>query len=465
MCDTHGHETEFFVPDSRSGVLNLGDELEIMRFLADAPELRSSSDGMQGYNQVGSGQRVLVATDTLYDPDVAQIVAHVLRERGARVDEVVVDVGPDREFTEVDEIEVVMRKTAWRNDPRRYEGIAWVEDLGHHREYDLVVMGRGGPVNTFPTDFRYELIPWFEKRQMLEPAVVYPRELHMAINRKVHELFQVDSRGGRVRLQDAEGTDLSWPMYDEYYGPDNSYWLTDDPVWSHIMSHPSPPFIKKEDGSGIIAGTINHFSCPFPHIQLEIEGGQVVDIAGGGGYGDAWRELLNETRNIQYPGFPRPGLFYLWESAIGTNPHIRPEPVDRMQYWSSGGVEKERMRSGFIHMGLGSPWRGIAEEWAGEVGEWHGHLHVHLSFANLTIETRKGEDIPVIVNGRLVALDDPEIRHLASHVGDPDYLLDELWKPAIPGISSSGDYWEDYARDPKSYVYAGKRDADLWDAA
>jgi hypothetical protein len=147
---------------------------------------------------------------------------------------------------------------------------------------------------------------------------------------------------------------------------------------------------------------------------------------------------------------PRPGLFWLWEVAIGTNPKItRPAGIELL---SSGGFEWERRRSGVIHLGFGTRWRGSEEVWAGERGLLYGHLHIHLLFPTFTIFSRDGEPRDIIRNGRLTALDDPEVRDLASRYGNPDQLLSEDWIPSIPGITAPGDY-AGFARDPAPFIY------------
>ncbi len=183
---------------------------------------------------------------------------------------------------------------------------------------------------------------------------------------------------------------------------------------------------------------------------MTIDKGRVEKIEGGGDYGDGWRALIEESKNTQYPCFPRPGPFWLWEVAIGTNPKIaRPRNI---QLLSSGGFERERRRSGIIHIGLGTRWRGPEEVWAGERGILYGHLHVHLFFPTLRIEMPDGKELKVIEDGHLCSLDDPEVRDLAAKYGDPDRILAAPWKPGVPGLDAPGSY-DEYAKDPSKFIW------------
>ena len=89
---------------------------------------------------------------------------------------------------------------------------------------------------------------------------------------------------------------------------------------------------------------------------------------------------------------------------------------------------------------------------AAERGLLYGHLHVHLLFPTFAVTSRDGETREIIRHGRLTALDDPEVRELATRHGDPDELLGEDWIPAIPGISGPGSF-DEYARDPAPWIY------------
>lgn len=429
-------------------VIDISELMPNARALGEWPERRTSHVGFVGYGNTKAGDKVLVAVDREYDPSVPEAIAQVLREKGAHVDILRIDLGdPEREFDYLDEVRVTMRREPWENNPRRWEGVPFVEEFAANRGYDLLIHGKGGPVPE--TDYRYEQIPWLQAEQLASPSATYPLELHLLINHKTWDFIWEKGRGGNARLTDPEGTDISWTYWEECYDG-TRYGFSATPRHGHLHSHPVTPIIAKEDASGTVAGTTSHFSRAFPHIQVHLEGGQIVKVVGGAAYGDAWRDLLEEGKRIQYPCFPRSGLFYLWEAAIGTNPKIiRPRHIERH---SSGGFEWERRRSGVIHMGFGTRWRGPEERWAGERGLLYGHLHIHLLLPTLVVTAKDGREYTVIRNGRLTAMDDPEVRKLAAKYGDPDELLKEDWIPQIPGINSPGSY-EEYGKNPAAWIY------------
>jgi len=421
--------------------------LEVARKVAREPEVRRTAAGFVGYGSTRERDRVLLSVDTEHHPLIVDAIARALRELGARVDVLTVDAGPDRPFDELDEIRVTMRREPWARNPRRWEGIPWVEELALKNGYQLLIHGKGGGIPDVP--HRYEAVPWLQPEQFLSPATTFPRDVHTLINRKVWSTFRELGRAGRVRITDPEGTELTYTLWPDYFdGSRRGYGET--PWWGHVMGHAPTPLLPQEDATGVIRGTTNHFSRPFQPIQVTLEQGRVESVEGGGAYGFAWQDLLDESRHTRYPCFPRPGLFWLWEIAIGTNPKIRrPHRIDLL---SSGGMEWERRRSGIVHVGLGTRWRGPEEVWAGERGLLYGHLHIHLLSPTLVVTTVDGEEVHVIENGRLTALDDPEVRQLAAGHGDPDLLLSEDWEPDIPGVTVEGDY-EEYARDPAAWIY------------
>jgi hypothetical protein len=450
MCtdvDVAATGTLLSAPPPSRATATIEELMPYVREICGQAEVRRTAPGFVGYGGTKEGDRVLIAVDTHYDRRVVEAVARGLREKGARVDVIWVQAEPDREFTATDEITTIMRREPWTKRPRRWEGLPWVEDLAQREGYDLLVHGKGGGIPNVP--HRYEAIPWLQVDHFASAATVYPRDLHTLINMKTWMHFFGEGRGGKVHLTDAEGTDLRYTLWPDYFdGTRRGY--TEVPWWGHLLGHGPTPIVPQEDATGVVAGTMSHFQRPFPTIHVEIEKGRVERITGGGAYGDAWRGLKTESDAVQYPSFPRPGLFWLWEVAIGTNPKIRRPPNINML--SSGGFEWERRRSGIVHIGLGTRWRGAEERWAGERGLLYGHLHVHLMFPTLRIETPAGKEIAVIDRGHLTTLDDPEVRDMARRYGDPDAILNIEWTPGIPGIDAPGRY-ADYSRDPAKVIY------------
>lgn len=445
--------TEFPIPERSITLPTIPKEitkveqlLPFARFLCNQPEQRRRMVGFIGYGKTKPGDKVLLAVHNHVDYLIVEAMAIALREKGAKVDVVVDDWGPDREAREDDEIEAIIRRGPWQEKPRRYEGTSWILELATRGKYDLLIHGIGGPFEEIPC--RYHSFNWATTDQFGSASTTFPREVNMAINNKTWDMIWRQGRGGKVHLTDAEGTDLSWTLFDDYYD-DRFGWRGDHPQWGHISAHPYTPLPKHVDAVGVVCGTTQHFGRAFPQIKLTVQDGRLEKIEGGGKYGDAWRDILEETKNIQYPVFPRPGLFWIMEQAIGTNVKIARQKNVHMM--GSGCHEWERMRSGIIHTGWGTFWRGPEEVWAAKNKVAYGHLHVHLLFSTLEVTTKKGEKLVVINKGRLTALDDPEVRRVASKYADPDLLLKEDWVAPIPGISIKGKY-EDYAKNPRAYI-------------
>lgn len=459
MCDSYAEQTA--TPAARTLTVagrtgsrrirsfDISPLTDAARRLVTEGELRRSAVGFIGYAATRPGDRVLLAVDTEYEPVVVEAVAEALRERGAIVDQLIFDAGPDREFTETDEIDAIMRRVPLRQDPRRWDNehpviIAIQQGTG---AYDLVVHGKGGPIPD--TVYRFEALPWLDADSFLQTASSFPRAVHELVNRKIWRLIWERGRGARVNLCDPEGTELTWTLHRGYFdGTRVGFRAT--PYYGHLMAHPAEPLLPEEDATGVVAGTTNHFSKPFPRIELTLDKGRLEQVAGGGDFGEAWRRMHAETESIKYPGFPREGLFWLCEAAFGTHPKVvRPR---NLRMLSSGGFEVERRKSGYMHVGIGTFWRSPTEHWAGDTGNLYGHLHVHQMRPNLVLAPTSGPSVNIIDDGRLTMLDDPEVRDLAAEYGDPDELLSETWKPTVPGLSAAGDY-DTYSRNPAPFYY------------
>jgi hypothetical protein len=266
----------------------------------------------------------------------------------------------------------------------------------------------------------------------------------------------------QVRITDPEGTDLtvtglaaSFDAERTAYNPGAvRRWMGDGPTpWStylpgHVLAKPwfAAP---GEDVRGVMAGTMNHIG-PYPRVELEVRGGQVVDVAGAGAFADGLRSVLAATRQLQYPEQPTAGLLHWWEAALGTNPKVA-RPADRwLEGWA--GALSERVRSGVLHLGFGTVIGSQTERRAAEAGLPVGHYHVHLYFATVVVRSSAGVEEVVVDAGHLRALDAPEVRAVAARYGEPRALLSEAWVPAVPGINIPGDYLAEYAADPVGWT-------------
>lgn len=433
---------------------SLDEMLEIARLVVTGPNRRRSMPA--GYG-IKPGERALMVVNSFYDPSVVDAIVTAIREVGARVDVVWIDMGPDRPLTYRDE--AMMMMTNWPGIPKKNEArdwlerVEWAEHVADRQGYDILIHTLAGP---FPhTHCRYEGIPWAFPEVFAAAAFPYP--LWAKINDKTWELIWTEGKGGTVRITDPEGTDIAFNLHEEYYDVErqivNEFPARFKPqaTYGHLFTRPTPPYFdKKVGGTGVVGGTTNHMGRPYPHIRLELVDGKLTKVERGGEYGEMWREMLTATANIKYPEYPEDGLFWWWEAALGSNPKMRRQRnAFRL---SGGGTIYERLRSGFLHIGIGSALYGSSEDWAEQQGIPYGHLHVHLMFPTYEITTKDGRKLKVVDHGRLTALDDPEVRELARQYGDPDELLKEAWEPAVPGISVAGDYWRDYAPDPAQWI-------------
>jgi hypothetical protein len=453
------HTVEDLLPHAREIVTKESsiDQIE------SAPVIGNNSPG---YN-ISEGERVLFVVSTKYDDVVIETFTRAIREEGARVDVIDLDLRhTDQEidpwYDELPGLYVpegfegeMIRLTStpaertWEQGAEPTEPpLLWWEEVATGNvpdrlvpEYDLLIWGPGGPIAEDQLEHhRYERIPWQRAETLQTGYGSFPKELWNAIDEKTTEMIR---RAETVRLTDPEGTDLT---FTNHFDDDGEYVPRGFP--GHIFGHRTWP--KEEtDTTGVVAGTLNHVNA-FPHVEVEVEDGKVVEVRGGGEYGELWREALEVTEQYQYHKYPGSGLFWLWEMAIGTNPKmVRPSSRDLS---TVNFTANERFRSGVIHVGFGTPTASEIERRAAESGKPWGHVHVHLLFATYEATTADGETYTVIDDGHLTALDDPEVREVAAKYGDPDELLSEDWIPGVPGVNEDGDYHEDYASDPLDWL-------------
>lgn len=275
-----------------------------------------------------------------------------------------------------------------------------------------------------------------------------------------------------VDIKDPEGTDLNWELTDEMA----SRWAIGVYQQGHLYMHPNqatgrfpysvveyPSFAKTYNPrepmpktNGVIAGTANHAGF-YSRVAVHINDGYITKIDGDGLYARVWNAFLKYPgiNEAQYPYHNKPGYWWLYETALGTNPKFFRDPSDLLE----GSNSAERNRSGVLHFGHGirihhSPESAThAQEWE-DFFKTHNlpddhWLHVHNYFATYRVKVRNADlSIPLIEKGHLTALDHPEVRALASRYGDPADILAEEWIPEVPGVNVPGNYANDFAKDP-----------------
>ena len=266
----------------------------------------------------------------------------------------------------------------------------------------------------------------------------------------------------KVHVSDPEGTDFSFEVTEQVaqlwahgsYTPGHLYMY---PHGASTMMPSMPyPAVRKwtkplmpKNASGVVAATRNHTGV-YPRMEVYFQDNRVKEVRGGGLYGDVVRAFLNypPLSEVTYPYYDRKGYWFLYEGGLGTNP--RALLLRERQ-------STEREHSGVIHWALGAEIRTDAP---GEEGTYDkfleqnnvptGHsFHMHNLLSTYEVSIRGTDQwLTIIDKGRLTALDHPEVRALASRYGDPDEVLKETWIPDLPGITSPGDYQQDYAQDP-----------------
>ena len=274
-----------------------------------------------------------------------------------------------------------------------------------------------------------------------------------------------------AEVKDPQGTDLHWEMTEEMA----ARWAAGVYQQGHLYMHPNqatgrfpyavlefPAFQQKYNPrepmpptNGVVVGTANHAGF-YSQTKIHVENSYITKVEGDGLYARLFQVFLhypgiNETK---YPYHNKPGFWWFYETAFGTNPKYFRDPGDLMEARNT----PERNRSGVIHYGEGirvhhgpegpvqsKEWEDFFKEHNLPNDHW---WHFHNYFSDYRLRVRGADQfITLIDKGHLTSMDHPEVRALASRYGNPDEVLAEDWIPELPGINAPGKY-EDYARNP-----------------
>ncbi|MDP2646048.1 MAG: hypothetical protein Q8P24_14005 [Desulfobacterales bacterium] len=383
----------------------------VAELLPRARELvsRKAANMYEGF-EVKKGQKVLIINEPSADQLVVEAFATASRERGATVDIIGLQgFGPLKDAAELLDN---MFSNNW------YPDWAWAAA----NEADIVLLTAflkkpHTPIPPLPGNPKVENIE-ITSDLMLSEYLSFPVELRDAIDDVAWENM---GHASQLRWTDLEGTDLTI-----HYKPQDWKKLIDRNTkgkgapypHGHLM-FPAPV----QDMNGVYVSSSITFGGPVPRTTLKVEGGRVVDVQGGGKFGDRLRTSFEKYKDLTGKSCPGPGINWITTMGLCTNPKAARSPFfeelsgsARIFAWTYA-----HRRSGVLHASIGE----------GKVTPNYKVIRHMDTFFN-TLVTEKGT---IAENGRLCALDDPRVREMAARFGDPDQLLQECWIPAVSGVN------------------------------
>jgi hypothetical protein len=358
-------------------------------------------------------------------------------------------------------------------------GVAIREYLDAHPEIRGVFWGFGGSTSLRrylrPAEDKLLGLFVFENHwDLMSQVGTYPGDVwQLAEEQAMEPLVHVD----RLDITDPEGTDLDADISEEmarnwargvyqrghlYMLPNQAtgrfgYSVVDYPAFQQEWLPREPMALP----NGTIGGTVNHTGF-FPHWTVTVKDGYVRGVEGGGLFGEALREFLQYPHSndqvFPYHNPDHPGYWWLYETALGTHPKGFRNPSSLAQ----GSALVERNRAGVFHWGLGVTLhhdpgeRDKSQKLIDFTAQYnlprdHGwHTHTYLTTYRVRLRNAN-QWVAIVDKGRLKSLDNAEVRALASRYGNPDALLEEDWRPNIPGINMPGRY-EEYSASPWTFV-------------
>lgn len=427
---------------------------------------------------IKKGDQVLIVTVPDQDKYVAEAVKQAILESGAeKVDFIYPQdlVGKDPQHYSVAdgwrEAELLEEGKASGTATDLLTGLGLGEAAGRyldeHPEYTIVFLDVAGGnakralgkhAEKFGGYFPFNNWEWFLSR-----AHTFPLELWQAIEKKLVEPL---GKAADVRITDPEGTHLEFSLTPE----EAKRWEGYAMLHGHLIFSPlhatSGEYREHRPGTldapmvfpkvtGVLAGTSNHCGF-FPRIETYFDQDRLVDVRGGGEYGDRIRKILDKNKDIQWPGYPERGYFWFCDTALCTSVGAFRRTSDMFDsLWIYPNL-LERTRAGVFHLGFGSRASRGEEEFDAYAKEHNlprGHIHVHNYFATFEVRIQGSRNWYKIVDkGWISAMSDPDIRAIAAKYGLPDKLLSYDWVPPLPGINCDGDYLKDYAPNPMAYL-------------
>ncbi len=344
--------------------------------------------------------------------------------------------------------------------------------VASHPDIDRVIYGGGGRARqqrAFGKNAGKFLGNWtyVQQSDLLSKVPEFPGDVWKLVEEKVLDSLPfIES----VHMTDPEGTDIRFAITET----EAEHWAKAAYLQGHIFLYPfqgSRGILEAAyatqvypDAAGAIAGCANH-TAYFPCLKAIIEHGQIVRIEGGGRFGELARMMLNvpALRDTRWPTAPRPGYWFWFEAALGTNPKYF-RPIHALMAGGNGAINTfERNRSGIFHFGMGlETLDPAARKFCDAKNLPCDHAwHIHNYFITYAAKLRDEDTtINIVDKGHLTPMDNAEVRALASRYGNPDLIMREEWIPGMQGINEPGDYQKDYAPDPWKHIRAAGEQVD-----
>ncbi len=391
--------------------------------------VKSTDYGLKNGAGIKQGEKVVIVYDKSVDSLVVQALETAIREiPGTTVEIIKLEGFPG--LTDAADIMEKYLLTMWWPE--------WVWDAV--KDCDVVIpIARFTDVHLLPDGWnskrntRWARFPYVTRDLLVADTIPFPDEVYQALNQKLWEAV----KGARtIRVTDPGGTDLTIEM-------DPGYWQSretdlrrmtasgrgpafQDPVSGHFTILPS--WGKSKANGKIVVGAMH--TGLIPRMVLTVTNSRITGVEGGGKMGEQFRRVHETFKEVQYPGFPGPGVNWLEEISMGTQPKaIRmlnyEEAKGGIRWW---GFAQSRARSGALHLAIGTSLGGGQRtlDFIKEKGLPLNHRDTELYHATYIADGKV-----IVKDGHLTLLDNPEIRQIAAKYGNPDELLREDWIPEI----------------------------------
>lgn len=346
-------------------------------------ELMPGARNLMEYAGVEAGEKVLILTEHTVDPVVLQALAAAAGYRGANVHILSVEPfspgGCDRESP----------------------GPASIAEAAHGRADVVITCTWWAEVHCQPLFFsqvaqkgaRFVSLHMAATAGCLNTGARLPPEVYYAIMRRAAEIM---GSGDPIRLTTKLGTDLTFTGVE--LTPDDGPLA---PGGWRPFPYGGVNFYPSGCEGVFVVEDSTVTGIPEERLTVTLEDNVVVGIEGG-----AAAEQLRRFG---------PNGYYMRHALLGVNPKVR----------LAGGTQFEREKhAGAFYLGID----GLGEDGVADPSQ-PGYAHCDCQFDRPTV--RVGETV-VSQDGRLLILDEPEIREVAAAYGPPEVVLDDNPQMILP---------------------------------